>query len=101
MAEQMKSEKGDVNSKAESLIKISESESGQFDWECTFADYFNMVLNNPEITKLSHVLAHQAIIAKGITVNPDQTKNYNLFSNKIVRIENALEKVMQYFSSAA
>ena len=101
MAEQIKSETDDIDSKTESLIKISESESGQFDWECTFADYFKMVLSNPAITKLSHVLAHEAIVAKGITVNPDQTKNYNLFSDKIFGIENALEKVMQYFSSAA
>lgn len=100
-AKGFKSETDDIDSKVESLIKTSESESGQFDWECTFADYFKMVLSNPAITKLSHVLAHEAIVAKGITVNPDQTKNYNLFSDKIFGIENALEKVMQYFSSAA
>lgn len=90
-----------IDSKAEFLIKTSESESGQFEWKCTFADYFKMVLDNPEITKLSHVLVHEAIVAKGITINPDQTKNYNLFSDKIFGIETALEKVMQYFSSAA
>ena len=38
---------------------------------------------------LSHVLAHQAIIAKGITLNPHQTKDYNLFTYKIFGIENA------------
>ena len=78
-AKGFKSKAEDVDSKAESLIKMSESESVQFEWKCTFADYFKMVLDNPEITKLSHVLAHEAIVAQGITINPDQTKNYNLF----------------------
>ena len=100
-AKGFKLETDDIDSKVESLIKTSESESGQFEWKCTFADYFKMVLDNPAITKLSHVLANESIIAKGITINPDQTKNYNLFSDKIFGIENALEKVMQYFSSAA
>ena len=101
MAEQIKAENTDIDSKVESLIKASEVESGEFDWQCTFADYFKMVLSDPTIPKLSHVLTYEAIIEKGITINPDQTKSYNLFSDKIFGIENALEKVMQYFSSAA
>ena len=101
MTEEIKSEYKDVDSKTRSLIEASEKESGQFDWKCTFADYLKMVLANPSITKLSHVLTYEAILSKGLTSNPDQTKSYNLFSDKIFGIESTLEKVMQYFSSAA
>ena len=66
---------------------MSESESGQFEWKCTFADYFKMVLDNPEITKLSHVLAHEAIVAKGITINPDQTKNLIFLATRFLGLK--------------
>ena len=101
MDDRFKPEINNVDSRAESLISLSEKEAVEFDWSGTFAQYLKMVLKDPSIVKLSHTLTYEAILSKGVIIRPDKTKSYEVFSGKIFGIESTLEKVMQYFSSAS
>ena len=51
---------------AEDLLVEAEMEVGRFAWEGTFADYLQRVIDDPSITRLSHKLVYDSILAEGV-----------------------------------
>jgi serine protein kinase len=73
------------------LLETHRREREQLAWEGTFRDYFELVLQNPSISKLSHARICDMILASGVEkVNEgsrDEVVRYNFFSDELFGIE--------------
>ena len=85
----------------ESILAESEREAGRFAWEGTFSDYLRMVTRKPSISRLSHALIHDSVLAGGIDTTPLGETEYGLFRDEIFGLEQALDSIVRYFASAA
>ena len=83
----------------EILNEIKKKEE-QLSWEGTFAEYFEMAVKNPELTRLSHARIYDAILAAGTSTGRLGQKQYSLFSGELFGIEDTIEQVTEYFGSA-
>jgi serine protein kinase len=83
----------------EILDEIKKKEQ-QLSWEGTFAQYFEMAVKNPELTRLAHARIYDAILAAGTSTGRLGQKQYALFSDELFGIEDTIEQVTEYFGSA-
>ena len=84
------------------FLQEAEREAGRFDWQGTFADYFNMIGDNPSISRLSHRMVHDAIAANGVKEDPETGKPaYTLFADKVYGQDDTIESIVEYFASSA
>ncbi|MCH8826729.1 MAG: hypothetical protein IIB16_07215 [Chloroflexi bacterium] len=84
------------------FLAEAERESGRFQWEGTFADYFRMVTENPSLVRLAHRLVHDAIMANGTRQSPNTGKPvYRLFENRIFGQDDAINRVVDFFVASA
>ena len=84
------------------FLQEAEREAGRFDWEGTFADYFNMVGDNPSVSRLSHRIVYDAIVANGVEEHPvTGGPSYSLFSDKVYGQDETIESIVEYFASSA
>jgi serine protein kinase len=83
----------------EILTEIKKKEE-QLSWEGTFAEYFEMAVKNPALTRLAHARLYDAIFAAGTSTGRLGQKQYSLFSDELFGIEDTIEQVVEYFSSA-
>ena len=83
------------------LLAESEKELVRFDCEGTFAEYLNMVIENPTVSRLSHHLVYDAIMSEGEGRASTGEPVYRLFEDKIFGLENSLHSIVQYFSASA
>lgn len=73
----------------------------QLRWEGNFAQYLEMVSQNPQIARLAHATVYQMIKSCGIT-EEDGRKRYHFFDKEIFGLEKALERLVEeYFHPAA
>ena len=86
---------------AEDLLVEAEMEVGRFAWEGTFADYLQRVIDDPSISRLSHKLVYDSILAEGVDESPRGSPVYKLFEDKIFGLDDVLERVVQYFASSS
>jgi predicted Ser/Thr protein kinase len=70
-------------------------------WEGTFADYFNVVKDNPKAAQLAHARIFDMIMAAGVEPGKGGVPHYHFFDNEIFGLDRALQQVAEYFSSAA
>ena len=84
-----------------SILAESETEVGRYAWRGTFADYLQMVTENPALNRLAHSLVYDAILAAGVDSTTDGEPVYRLFEDEIFGLENDLERIVQYFAAAA
>ena len=78
-----------------------DKEEAKLLWEGTFADYLAMVLEGSVVSRLSHARIHEAILAAGVDrLNGDYPK-YRLFEDDIYGLDKPLDRLVQYFASAA
>ncbi|HYP42101.1 MAG TPA: protein prkA [Chloroflexia bacterium] len=70
-------------------------------WEGTFADYFNIVKDNPKAAQLAHARIFDMIMAAGVAPGKGGVPHYHFFDNEIFGLDRALQQVAEYFSSAA
>ena len=84
-----------------SILAESETEVGRYAWRGTFADYLQMVTENPALNRLAHSLVYDAILAVGVDSTTDGEPVYRLFEDEIFGLENDLERIVQYFAAAA
>ncbi len=70
-------------------------------WEGTFAQYFEIATKNPKVTQLAHERIYNMIMAAGTQTTPQGYTHYNFFDNEIFGLESSLQKIMEYFHSAA
>ncbi len=86
------------------LLETHRREREQLAWEGTFRDYFELVLQNPNVSKLSHARACDMILASGLEkINEgsrDEIIRYNFFSDELYGIEGPIAKIVEYFKSA-
>jgi predicted Ser/Thr protein kinase len=74
-------------------------------WEGTFREYFELVAQQPRYAGLSHARICDMILAKGVEkVNEgsrDEVRHFNFFSDELFGIEEPIDKIVEYFKSAA
>ncbi len=85
----------------EAILAESEREVTRFDWQGTFADYLRMVIRNPSLSRLSHALVYDAIMAEGTNSPPNRDPVYELFDGEIFGLERHLHTIVQYFAAGA
>lgn len=87
----------------EILNKLEEyqKKENQLKWEGDFAQYLEMVANNPRIAGLAHATIYQMIKSYGIS-DVDGKKRYQFFDKEIFGLEKAIERLVEeYFHPAA
>src|SRR5690349_21503884 len=77
------------------------AEEKRLAWRGTFADYFELVRNNPSIARLAHARVYDMIVESGIESDDHGDSRYNFFANDIYGIDAALDQLVEYFHSAA
>ena len=84
------------------FLQEAEREAGRFDWEGTFADYFGMIGDNPSISRLSHRMVYDAIVANGVEEDPATgSPTYRLFADEVYGQDDTIESIVEYFASSA
>jgi serine protein kinase len=86
------------------LLETHRRDRERLAWEGTFRDYFELITQNPNVSKLSHARACDMILAPGVEkINEgsrDEIVRYNFFSNELYGIEGPISKIVEYFKSA-
>ncbi|HEX9067837.1 MAG TPA: protein prkA [Ktedonobacterales bacterium] len=70
-------------------------------WEGTFADYFEIVTQKPEVARLSHDRIFSMIMEGGASELPSGELHYNFFDGEIFGLEQPLQQIVEYFRSGA
>jgi len=77
----------------------------KLNWEGTFRDYFELAVQNPKISELSHARVCDMILANGSEKvhegTRDEVARYKFFANELFGIEEPVDQIVQYFKSAA
>src|SRR5512140_3271969 len=82
-------------------LEAFRQEERQLAWEGTFADYFDLVVKQPQTGRLSHARIYDMIVSAGTEEGPRGTKTYNFFKEDIYGLEETIEQIVGYFHSAA
>jgi serine protein kinase len=86
------------------LLKAAEEHRLQADklrWEGTFADYLEVVRQNPHVADLAHARVYDMIMAAGVE-DRDGIKDYKFFDQEIYGLDRTLTHLVEeYFSPAA
>ena len=86
------------------LLETHRRDRERLAWEGTFRDYFELVLQNPNISKLSHARICDMVLAAGVEkINEgsrDEITRFNYFSDELYGIEGPISKIVEYFKSA-
>jgi len=71
-------------------------------WRGTFAEYLQLVRNNPQIAQTAHSRVYNMIKGAGVEENEDGTRSYQFFSREIFGLDRSVERLVEeYFHSAA
>ena len=70
-------------------------------WQRTFKDYFDLVIAQPELARLSHARVYDMILARGCETRPNGERAYKFFTDELFGIEKPLQQLVDYFASAA
>src|SRR6266851_3274866 len=70
-------------------------------WQRTFKDYFDLVIAQPELARLSHARVYDMILARGCETRPNGERAYKFFTDELFGIEKPLQHLVDYFASAA
>src|SRR5438128_8115836 len=86
------------------LLETHRRDRERLAWEGTFRDYFELVTQNSNISKLSHARSCDMILAAGVEkINEgsrDEIVKYNFFSDELFGIEKPISRIVEYFKSA-
>ena len=91
----------DISDTALGLLHDAEREFGRFDWDATFADYLEMVMDDPSVSRLSHKMVYDAIVAQGVDESPSGDPIYRLFANEMFGLDDTLARIVQHFESSS
>ena len=83
------------------LLAEAEREAERFTWEGTFAEYLELVVKAPEVSRLSHNMVYDAILAEGVSESPTGETAYDLFSGELFGMDAPIERLVQHFGSSA
>ncbi|MBX6340991.1 MAG: protein prkA [Thermomicrobiaceae bacterium] len=82
-------------------LEAYRQEERKLNWEGTFADYFDLVIQNPRIAQLAHARIFNMIMDAGSQERDGGGTVYNFFADEIFGIEKSLEQIVEYFRSSA
>jgi serine protein kinase len=77
------------------------AEERKLAWKGTFAEYFDLVVQDPRIARLSHARIYDMIVSGGVRQDERGLPRYQFFEEEIFGIERPLAQVVEYFQSAA
>ena len=87
------------------MLETHRREREKLAWEGTFRDYFELVSQQPRYAQLSHARICDMILSAGVEkVNEgsrDEIRPYNFFADELFGIEESIDKIVEYFKSAA
>ena len=73
----------------------------QLAWEGPFSEYFDRVIANPSLARLSHARVYDMLMSAGVETGPNDRKQYKFFTDELFGVEKPLEQLVDYFASAA
>jgi serine protein kinase len=82
-------------------LEAFRQEEQRLNWEGTFADYFDLVVTQPALSRLSHARIYDMIVSAGTEEDPPGHKSYKFFKDEIYGLEDTLQQLVEYFHSAA
>src|SRR5713226_9326080 len=86
------------------LLETHRRDRERLAWEGTFRDYFELVTQNANISKLSHARICDMTLAAGVEkINEgsrDEIVKYNFFGEELFGIERPISRIVEYFKSA-
>jgi serine protein kinase len=82
-------------------LEVYRQEEQRLAWEGTFGDYFDTVVKQPHLARLSHARIYDMMMSAGVETGPHGEKEYKFFTEEIFGLENTLERLVEYFHSAA
>jgi serine protein kinase len=86
------------------LLETHRRDRERLAWEGTFRDYFELVSQNPNVSKLSHARICDMVLAAGMDkINEgsrDEIIRYAFFADELFGIEGTFSKIVEYFKSA-
>ena len=87
--------------RASDLLEEAEREFEKFYWEGTFADYLDMMIENPTNSRLAHRRVYDAIMNEGVLEKPSNgSPTYRLFETQLFGRDDTIERIVEYFASA-
>ena len=86
------------------LLEIHRRDRERLAWEGSFRDYFELAVQQPNLSKLSHARICDMILDSGVEKlhegSRDELNRYNFFSEELFGIEEPIQKIVEYFKSA-
>ncbi|MBA4493427.1 PrkA family serine protein kinase [Paenactinomyces guangxiensis] len=71
-------------------------------WEGTFADYLDIVKENPQVVQTAHSRVYNMIAKAGVETDSQGNKKYLFFSRELFGLDRSIERLVEeYFHSAA
>jgi serine protein kinase len=70
-------------------------------WNGTFSEYFDLVLADPSLARLSHARIYDMIVSAGVSEDEFGTLRYRFFEDDIFGLDRSLDQVVEYFRSSA
>jgi serine protein kinase len=87
------------------ILKAADEYRAQADklkWDGTFADYLEIVRENPRVADLAHARVFNMVMSPGTEERPDGSRAYQFFENEIFGLEKVqAHLVEEYFSPAS
>lgn len=95
---------GDDKFNISEMLEAHRRDRERLAWEGTFRDYFELVSQNPNLSKLSHARICDMILDTGVEkINEgsrDEISRFNFFSEELYGIEGPISRIVEYFKSA-
>jgi serine protein kinase len=82
-------------------LEAYRAEEQQLAWRGTFKEYFDLVIANPRVARLSHARVYDMLVASGVETLSSGERRYGFFSDELFGIERPLQHLVDYFASAA
>ena len=83
------------------LMKGIQQDARELSREVPFEAYVDMVRRDRRLARLSHELIHDMIIAGGTRPGVGGSVQYELFSDRLFGVDDAVSQVVEYFAAAA
>ena len=84
------------NLSIEDILAEGGLEEKRLVWEGTFADYLRMAVEDPSVSRLSHSLVYDAIMAEGVEFSPDGEPVYGLFRGEIFGLDGTVCRILDH-----
>jgi serine protein kinase len=84
-----------------SRLEAFRQEEQQLSWRGTFKEYFDLVVADPSISRLSHARIYDMLLAGGSKTLPNGDTQHQFFAEELFGIERPIQHLVDYFSSAA